>query len=200
MSKNKQKDNPAEEQENVEVKASVSDEKFTEEKPDSEDNKESATDDVSSEQKEIERLKIELSEAKDKYLRLYSEFDNYRRRSAKERLELVQSANQDLLQDLLPVLDDFERAGQNFSEKIDPAALKEGMDLISNKFSKILTQKGVKPMDVGEGSDFDPEIHEAITQIPAPKDDLKGKVVDVIEKGYYLHEKVIRYARVVIGN
>jgi molecular chaperone GrpE len=151
-------------------------------------------------QAEIERLKTELSEAKDKYLRLYSEFENFRRRSAKERLELVSSANQDLVQDLLPVLDDFERAQESFSEKTDIASLKEGMDLIAHKFNKVLEQKGVKEMEGKEGIEFDPEVHEAITKIPAPKEELKGKVVDVIEKGYYLNDKVIRFAKVVIGS
>ncbi|MGK7392559.1 MAG: nucleotide exchange factor GrpE [Candidatus Cyclobacteriaceae bacterium M2_1C_046] len=149
---------------------------------------------------EIERLQSELSEAKDKYLRLYSEFENFRRRSAKERLDLVQSANQELVRDLLPVLDDFERASQSLKEDTDAATIKEGMELISNKFRKSLEQKGVKPMENKPGMDFDPDIHEAITQIPAPKDELKGKVVDVIEKGYYLNDKVIRFAKVVIGS
>lgn len=149
---------------------------------------------------EIERLQSELSEAKDKYLRLYSEFENFRRRSAKERLDLVQSANQELVEDLLPVLDDFERANQSFTEDMDAASIKEGMELISNKFRKSLERKGVKPMENKPGMDFDPDIHEAITKIPAPKDELKGKVVDVIEKGYYLNDKVIRFAKVVIGS
>lgn len=149
---------------------------------------------------EVERLQAELGEAKDKYLRLYSEFENFRRRSARERLDLVQTANQELVQDLLPVMDDFERASQSFSEDNDAKSVKEGMELIHNKFKKVLEQKGVKPMENKEGMDFDPDIHEAITQIPAPKDKLKGKVVDVIEKGYFLNEKVIRFAKVVIGS
>ena len=151
-------------------------------------------------EEEIERLKTELSEAKDKYLRLYSEFENYRRRTAKERLELVSSANEELVSELLPVLDDFDRAKQNYSEDTDVKSLKEGMDLIAHKFGKVLEQKGVKEMEGKEGIEFDPDLHEAITKIPAPKEELKGKVVDVIEKGYYLKDKVIRFAKVVIGS
>ncbi|MDX1629947.1 MAG: nucleotide exchange factor GrpE, partial [Fulvivirga sp.] len=112
-----------------------------------------------------------------------------------------QTANGELMADLLPVLDDFERALKTFEEKeTDQKAIKDGVELIKNKFQKILEQKGLKPMNSKEGMEFDPEIHEAITQIPAPKPKLKGKVVDVIEKGYLLKDKVIRYAKVVIGS
>lgn len=205
MTKKKHKKNNTDE-EKVDVQTNEQPESVTDNK-NSEENTEdvaSAEDQVKGEedplQAEVERLKTELSEAKDKYLRLYSEFENFRRRSAKERLELVSSANQDLVRDLLPVLDDFDRAQQNYSEKTDVASLKEGMDLIANKFNKVLEQKGVKEMEGKEGIDFDPEVHEAITKIPAPKEKLKGKVVDVIEKGYYLNDKVIRFAKVVIGS
>ncbi|UII28695.1 nucleotide exchange factor GrpE [Fulvivirga maritima] len=161
--------------------------------------KEEETDNTA--ESEVEKLKKELAESKDKYLRLYSEFDNFRRRTAKEKLDLVQTANEDLMKALLPVVDDFERAEKSFDdEKTDLAAVKEGISLISNKFKKTLEQKGLKPMEDKQGMDFDTELHEAITQIPAPSEDLKGKVVDVIEKGYLLKEKVIRYARVVVGN
>ena len=148
----------------------------------------------------LEKLQDELSEAKDKYIRLYSEFDNYRRRTAKEKLDLMQTANEDLLVSLLPVLDDFERAVNTFPNQKDPDALKEGINLIFQKFSNIVQQKGLKKMDTGEGAKFDAELHEAITQIPAPKSKLKGKIVDTVERGYYLGDKVIRHARVVIGN
>lgn len=152
-------------------------------------------------EKEIAQLKDDVAENKDKYLRLYSEFENFRRRTAKEKLDMVQTANSELLADLLPVLDDFERALKNFDDKkSDLSAVKDGIKLIHNKFSKVLEQKGLKPMNSKEGMDFDPELHEAITQIPAPKPKLKGKVVDVIEKGYLLKDKVIRYAKVVIGS
>lgn len=150
---------------------------------------------------ELERLKDELAESKDKYLRLYSEFENFRRRTAKEKLDMVQTANEDLMTALIPIIDDFERAEKAFDdEKSDLKSVREGVQLIHNKFKKALEQKGLQPMKSKEGMDFDPEFHEAITQIPAPKKNLKGKVVDVIEKGYMLKEKVIRYAKVVIGN
>lgn len=140
----------------------------------------------------------ELSEAKDKYLRLYSEFENFRRRTAKEKIELISTANKDLIVDLLPVLDDFERAMKSLDGNEEKAA-KEGLELISNKFRKTLDQKGLKAIEVGAGDDFDEELHEAITQIPAPSEDLAGKIVDVVEKGYQLGDKVIRFAKVVTG-
>lgn len=146
-------------------------------------------------------LQDELAESKDKYLRLYSEFENFRRRTAKEKLGMVQTANENLISELLPVLDDFERAEKSFSEnEADIKALKEGLDLIFNKLQKVLEQKGLTTMDHKAGSDFDPEFHEAVTQIPAPDKKLKGKIVDVIEKGYLLKDKVIRYAKVVTGS
>lgn len=144
-----------------------------------------------------EKLKNEVAELNDKYIRLYSEFDNMRRRNAKERIELTQTAGKDILLSLLPVIDDFERAIKSLEGEENQAA-KEGIELIHSKFLNILTQKGLTPMDA-MGKDFDPDIHEAITKIPAPTKDLKGKVVDVIEKGYTLQEKVIRYAKVVVG-
>lgn len=147
-----------------------------------------------------DQLKAELEESKDKHLRLYSEFENFRRRTAKEKLDLVNTANEGLIQTLLPVLDDFERADKSFDDKMDVKAMKEGIDLIFNKLKNVLEQKGVKKMEVDKGSDFDAEYHEAITQIPAPEEDLKGKVVDVIENGYLLSDKVIRFAKVVTGS
>lgn len=157
--------------------------------------------DLADEQDEVSKLKDELSESKDKYLRLYSEFDNFRRRTSKEKLDMVQTAHEDLMTELLPILDDFERALKTFEEKeADLVSVKEGVALIHNKLNKALERKGLKVMEGKEGMDFDPEYHEAITQIPAPKPKLKGKVVDVVEKGYLLKEKVIRYAKVVIGS
>ncbi len=148
---------------------------------------------------EIDKLKAELADQKDKYLRMYSEFENFRRRTAKEKLEMVKTANEGLMQDLLPIVDDFERADKSFSEDSDIKGVKEGIDLIYQKFVKAIEKKGVVKIAVDKGSDFDPEFHEAITQIPAPEEELKGKVVDVIEKGYLLGEKVIRFAKVVTG-
>lgn len=146
----------------------------------------------------IKKLQDELAEAKDKYVRLYAEFDNHRRRSAKEKLDMIQSANEQLIKSLLPVADDFERAEKSFKDKNDKES--EGFFLIKNKFGKILEQYNVKPMDAGSGSEFNPDLHEAITQIPAPDEKLKGKIVDVVEKGYLLGDKVVRFAKVVVGN
>jgi len=138
------------------------------------------------------------AELNDRFLRLYAEFDNYRRRSQKEKLEYIASANGNLLKDLLPILDDFERAVANNEKVEDIAVVKEGFHLIDNKFRSILESKGVKAMEA-KGSTFDSELHEAIANIPAPEESLKGKIIDDVEKGYFLNDKVIRYAKVVVG-
>ncbi len=151
------------------------------------------------EMSETDRLKEEVAQAKDKYIRLYSEFENFRRRTSKEKLDLINTANEKLLVDLLPVIDDFERAEKSMEEETEVEVMKEGFQLISNKLLKLLAQKGLKAME-SKGTTFDSDIQEAITQIPAPEEELKGKVVDVIEKGYFLNDKVIRFAKVVIGN
>lgn len=146
----------------------------------------------------MKKLQDELAEAKDKYVRLYAEFDNHRRRTAKEKIDMIQSANESLIKSLLPVVDDFDRAEKSFKDKNDKEA--EGFFLIQTKFKKILDQCGVKMMEAGSSVDFNPDLHEAITQVPAPEESLKGKIVDVVEKGYLLNDKVIRHAKVVIGN
>lgn len=145
-----------------------------------------------------ERLKAELVSANDKYLRLYAEFDNFRRRTNKERAEERLSAGKDTIAALLPVLDDFERALKAMETATDVVPVKEGVALIQNKLKHILSSKGLKEMN-SKGEVFDADIHEAITNIPAPTDDLKGKVVDELEKGYFLNDKVIRFAKVVVG-
>lgn len=147
-----------------------------------------------------EKLTIDVAEAKDKYLRLYSEFENFRRRTAKERLELTKVAVSDLVSNLLPVVDDVQRAQEANVKQDDIEAVKEGFDLISSKLLKVLEQKGLKIMVTEKGDDFDADLHEAITQFPVEEKDLKGKIVDTIEKGYYLGEKVVRFAKVVIGS
>jgi molecular chaperone GrpE len=147
----------------------------------------------------IEKLQDQLNEAKDKYLRLYADFENYRRRVAKEKLEFFTTANEDLIKNLLPVLDDFERAQKTFtSESEEVIPLKQGVELVYNKLARVLEQKGAKPMK-SIGETFNPDLHEAVTQFPAPTAEQKGKVIDEIEKGYFLGEKVIRYAKVVVG-
>lgn len=139
-----------------------------------------------------------VKEFQEKYLRLSAEFDNYRKRTLKERIELTKVASEEILVKLLPVFDDFERALQHMDDAKDVDAVKEGVGLIYNKFSDLLKQQGVKEIEA-KNQEFDMDLHEAVTKIPAPDDDLKGKVVDVIEKGYYLHEKIIRYPKVVVG-
>ena len=138
------------------------------------------------------------AELNDKFVRLYSEFDNYRKRTNKEKIDLISTASAGVIKDLVSILDDFERAITNNESAEDIEVVKEGFQLIYNKFKNTLESKGLKQM-VAKGETFDSELHEAIANIPAPSDDLKGKIVDDVEKGYYLHEKVIRYAKVVVG-
>jgi molecular chaperone GrpE len=153
---------------------------------------------VEGSEEQTAKLQEELESAKDKYIRLYSEFENFRKRTAREKLELIQSANEQLIKTLLPVADDFERAEQAFPDKNDKDLA--GFFLIHSKFRKVLELYGVKAMDAGQGSDFDPDLHEAISQVQAPVAELKGKIIDVVEKGYFLNDKVLRYAKVVVGN
>ena len=144
-------------------------------------------------------LKEELATANDRYLRLYAEFDNFRRRTIKEREDARKMEGKDLIVSLLPVLDDFDRALRSMENATDVVPVKEGVNLIQNKLKNTLTQKGLKEME-SIGNPFDPELHEAITNIPAPTEEWKGKVIDEMEKGYYLNDKLIRYAKVVVGN
>ncbi|HER08684.1 MAG TPA: nucleotide exchange factor GrpE [Bacteroides sp.] len=139
-----------------------------------------------------------LAELQDRYLRLSAEFDNYRKRTLKEKIELQKNANMELLSALLPVADDFDRALQSVNEAKDIQAVKEGMKLISGKFQSFLNQHGVKEIDA-KNKTFDTDLHEAITKVPAPEKKLRGKVVDVIQKGYFLNDKVLRFSKVVIG-
>jgi len=148
--------------------------------------------------KEKNTLKAEVEEHKEKYLRLYADFENFRRRVAKEKLELTQTAAEGVMVSLIPLLDDFERAMKSMDTVTDIASVKEGINLIYTKFFKTLEQKGLKAMD-SINKDFNMDIHESVTQIPAPSKELVGKVVDELEKGYYLNDKVIRFAKVVIG-
>lgn len=159
---------------------------------------EEALTDEKAEITEEDKLKAELAESNNKYLRLYAEFDNYKRRTVKERIELQQTAGKDVILDLLPVLDDLDRALKAMETATDVDAVKEGVALINHKIKTTLAQKGLKEMEA-KGLVFDADLHEGITTIPAPSDDMKGKIVDELEKGYFLNEKVIRYAKVVIG-
>lgn len=154
-----------------------------------------------------EQLKEELAREKDKFLRLFAEFENYKKRTAKERIELFKTAGQDVVSAMLPVLDDFDRAlneiqksdNDNDDTSEGKNDLLKGVELISNKFRETLKSKGLTEIETAQGDAFDAELHEAITQIPAPADELKGKIIDVVEKGYKLGDKTIRYPKVVVG-
>ena len=163
-----------------------------------EENEVSEQTEVIEEISEEERLTEELVKEKDKFLRLFAEFENYKRRTSKERIELFKTAGSELMGALLPVLDDFDR-GMKEIDKSKDKSLVDGVKLIHNKLKDTLKQKNLEEVTVEQGHTFDSDIHEAITQIPAPTDDLKGKIVDVVEKGYKLGDKIIRFPKVVIG-
>jgi molecular chaperone GrpE len=146
----------------------------------------------------IALLEKQVEEQKDKYLRLFSDFDNYKKRSARERNDTIQSAGKEIMSALIPVADDMERAMKAFKESQDIESIKAGLDLVYTKFVTTLENKGLKGFDA-IGEVFDVEKHEAITEIPAPTEDMRGKVIDQVEKGYYLNEKIVRYAKVVVG-
>jgi molecular chaperone GrpE len=148
---------------------------------------------------ELDQAKLDLAQEKDKFLRLFAEFENYKRRTMKERMELFKTAGQEVIQSMLPVLDDFDRAMAEI-EKAKDQELAKGVGLISNKFRETLKSKGLEEVSVRAGDTFDADQHEAITQIPAPSKKLKGKIIDVIEKGYKLGDKTIRFPKVVTGN
>jgi molecular chaperone GrpE len=146
-----------------------------------------------------DQLQLQLDELNDKYLRLYSEFDNYRKRTLKERIEMSKNASEEIIVTLLPVIDDMERAIKSYGDSEELKPMKEGNVLIYNKLLNILQQKGLEVMQT-VGNDFDTDFHEAVTHIQAPDDSLKDKIVDEIQKGYLLNGKVIRFAKVIIGN
>ncbi len=178
--KEKEEDNSAEE---------IKDPKDQPEESSCEDNTES------DEQKTSED---KTNEWKDKYMRLSAEFDNYRKRTLKEKADLLRMSNEDLLKNILPIVDDFERGIENINKSSELSAIKEGVELIHGKFKSFLEKNGVKEINADK-KEFDLDYHEAVTKIPAPEKDLKGKVLDTVEKGYILNDKVIRYAKVVIG-
>jgi molecular chaperone GrpE len=149
-------------------------------------------------EEQLEKAESDLLELKDKHIRLQAEFDNYRKRTLKERMELLKTASEGVLVNILPVIDDFDRAVQTLDAVDEQSHVKDGVKLIYNKFQEFLKQNGVKEIGAKE-QDFDTDLHEAITKIPAPTEELKGKVVDVVQKGYTLNDKVIRFSKVVIG-
>lgn len=186
--KNRQNDNIKEE----ELKASVEN---TEEKTDT---PEGETTDTESTDSKIAELEAKLAELKDSYLRQVAEFDNYRKRTVKEKTELILNGGEKILTALLPVLDDMERAEKNMEKSTDVQALKEGLNLISKELITTLENNGLKRINT-ENADFDTDFHEAVAMIPAPSDDMKGKVIDCIQTGYKLNDKVIRHAKVAVG-
>jgi molecular chaperone GrpE len=187
----KQQDKKAEVEENVK-------EELVQEEPEQEESVEELAGEETEEEVKEPTAEEKLAELQDRYLRLTAEYDNFRKRTLKEKIDLQKSANERLLEALLPVADDFDRAMQSVEEAKDIEAVKEGMKLISGKFQGFLNQQGVKEIEA-VNLPFDTDLHEAVTQIPAPSKKLKGKVVDVVQKGYYLNEKVLRFSKVVIG-
>lgn len=184
------KESVQEEENNQNIEQNTFNEQISE-KPDPENSTLPLTEDKKSEEK--------YAELNDKYLRLYADFENFRKRAAKERVDLLKYAGEDIFKKLIPVMDDFDRAIKATEEATDIEIIKQGEHLIYNKFKNILAQNGVKEMN-SAGQAFDPELHDAITNIPAPSEKLKGKVIEEVEKGYYLNGKVIRHAKVVVGN
>ncbi len=163
------------------------------------DKGEASADNKAAEEKDpLTEMQEKYDTVNNKYLRLYSEFENYRRRTAKEKLDNLKNAGSDIVGAIVPVVDDFDRAIAHNENNEDVVALKEGFELIKSKLMRILEQQGLKPMD-SMGKPFDTEYHEAITNIPAPTPDLKGKVVDVAEKGYFYNDNILRYAKVIVG-
>lgn len=156
------------------------------------------TEETAQELDELQLLKNQVDELKDKNLRLSAEFDNYRKRTAKERVDLISTAGKDVVQALLDVVDDSNRAIIQMETDTDAESIKKGATLVFNKLYNTLQQKGLKAMDC-VGKDFDADLHEAITEIPAPSEDMKGKVIDIVQPGYYLNDKLIRHAKVVVG-
>lgn len=181
--------------ENIDVKKEKKEEKADSKKETKKSDKKSKKDNG---EEKIDMLEQKLAQKDDQYLRLQAEFDNYRKRTLKEKMEMTKSAGESILINVLPVMDDFERALRSMEEATEASAVKDGLDLIYKRFSDFLKQNGIKEIEASQ-TDFDTDLHEAITKIPAPTEELKGKVVDVIQKGYLLNDKVIRYAKVVIG-
>jgi|OM-RGC.v1.017497195 molecular chaperone GrpE len=190
---NKQRKKMTKKQEEIQDEEVIKDEKDTKSKKKTKSSKKDKLTD------RIEELEQELSESKDKFLRLFAEFDNFKKRTAKERIDFRATAGMDALQAFLPVMDDFDRAKKVAENEDNNEEFSEGVKLVYQKLKSVLTSKGIKVME-STGETFDPELHEAITEIPAPTEDMKGKIIDTIEQGYYLNDKIIRYARVVVGN
>lgn len=194
---NKSKHSDNQKDKKIEVEETLNQEELHDEASQEEESEETEENEVIVEKKEP-TTEEKLAELQDRYLRLSAEYDNFRKRTLKEKIDLQKSGNENLLNALLPVADDFDRALSVVDGATDIDAVKEGLNLISGKFSAFLAQQGVKEIDANKKA-FDTDLHEAITKIPAPSKKLKGKVVDVVQKGYYLNDKVLRFSKVVIG-
>lgn len=168
----------------------------TDAQPDGQDEAEASEDNTVDPKEALEEA---LAKEKDKFLRLFAEFENYKKRTSRERMELFKTAGQEVMQAMLPILDDFDRAIKELSKSEDKEMFK-GVELIQIKFREALKAKGLEEIETKEGTPFDPEVHDAITQIPAPDKKLKGKIIDVVEKGYKLGDRIIRHPKVVVGN
>ena len=179
-------------QEEIQEEEVIKDEKETKAKKKSKSSKKDKQAD------RIEELEQELGESKDKFLRLFAEFDNFKKRTAKERIDFRATAGMDTLQAFLPVMDDFDRAKKVAEADGNDEVFSEGVTLVYQKLKSVLAAKGIKAIE-STGEVFDPELHEAITEIPAPTEEMQGKIIDTIEQGYYLNDKIIKYARVVVG-
>lgn len=163
-----------------------------------EDQNQETSDSLKSELSREEELEIQLAEAKDKHLRLFAEFDNFRKRTSKQQLDMIRNAGSEMIKTILPVLDDLDRAAELNEKTEDIKIVKEGFKLIHHKFAAILERNGLKEIEA-KGLAFNTDLHEAITNIPAPTENMKGKVIDVVEKGYYLNDHVLRFSKVVVG-
>jgi molecular chaperone GrpE len=191
ISKEEQEDKPVEDAESGEMATEKGEEVYTET---------TATGEASAAKEAVQEQSIEskLAEMQDRYIRLSAEFDNYRKRTLREKIDLTKNAGENLLLSLVPVMDDFERALKSMENSSDCVALRDGIDLIYNKFRDFLKQNGIKEIEALH-SDFNVDLHEAISKVPAEDESLKGKVVDVVQKGYWLNEKVMRFAKVIVG-
>ncbi len=172
--------------------------KSKEESKSKQKNKKAQSAKVQEMQNEIAELNQSLEECNEKYIRLFAEFENFKKRNTRERVELIQNASQSILSALLPVLDDFDRAKKSADDQNSKEQFSEGVELVYNKLNRLMESKGLKKMET-DGEVFNPELHEAIAKVPAPSEDLKGKIIDTIEPGYLLHDKIIRHAKVVVG-
>ena len=199
MKKNKKSESMKKETENSEKEVEETETVENQQEPETQTETEEEVDEMAEMQKKVDGLSADLEKSKSDYLFLMAEFDNYRKRTLKEKAELIQNGGERAMKDILPVIDDFERGLQAIEKSEDVEAVKEGMLLIYNKFEKYLEQNGVSTIPSEAGCDFDTEVHEAVTAFPTDDEKMKGKIIDTVQKGYKLHDKVLRHSKVVVG-